>query len=161
MGNTWEERERNFEERPVRTSLSLAARTGIVIGAVMVIGGGLGIAHWGFGVFTSDVKGQGDAIKVKNEAGNRIRAQEGFWIRYEGILQADKNIDITADQLRGDPTNGKLKTELAGQKMICNGLVGEYNAKASGFRDEEFRDAELPHKIDDKDPTTDCKENNK
>lgn len=161
MGNTWDERAERFEERPVRTSISATARVGIVVGAVMLVGGGLSIAHWGFGIFTSDVKGQGDAVKIKNDAKNRIRAQEGFWIKYQGIIAADKNLTLTAEQLKANPTSGKLQTELTGQKQICNDLVSTYNAASHKFTETEFRDAELPFEIDDNDPTTDCKENTK
>lgn len=159
MGNSWDERAERFEERPVRTSLSFAARVGIVAGGFALVAGGLSIAHWGFGVFTSDVKGQGDAVKIKNDAKNRIRAQEGFLDKYNAIVTADENLNVTAEALKADPNNGKLKTELNGQKMICNSYVGEYNAAAKKFTQEEFRDAELPLKINSTDPTTDCKEN--
>jgi len=161
MGNTWDERERNFEERPVRTASSAVARVGVVLGVAMFVFGVFGVLHWGFGVFTSDVKGRGDAEIVKNEAYNRIRAQEGFWVRHQGILQADKNLNLTAEQLKSTPDSVKLRTELNGQKMICNELVGQYNAAAHKFTQRDFRDAELPFEINDADPATDCKENSK
>lgn len=159
MGNTWEERDRNFEDRPVRTSISAAARVGIVIGAVMVIGGGLGVAHWGFGVFTSDVKGQGDAVKIKNDAKNRIRAQEGFWDKYQAVVVADRNLTTRASLLAKDPDNLKLQTEVVGLQQICISAVGTYNAASQKFTQAEFKDAELPHQIDDTSaPEIDCKE---
>lgn len=161
MGKTWDEREEDLEYKPVRQSTKGIVWAGVLIGVMMFVGGVLGVLHWGFGVFTSDIKGRGDAEVIKNDARNRIRAQEGFWTRHQGIVQADKNLTLTAEQLAKTPDSGKLQTELTGQKMICNDLVGQYNAASHKFTQQEFRDAELPFEIDSTDPATDCKENSK
>jgi hypothetical protein len=162
MGNTWDEREERFEERPVRTAMSATVRTGLVVAVAVLVVLAIGAGIWALQVGTSDVKGKGDAEIIKNDAKNRIRSQEGFWIKYEGIVQADKNLNLTAELLEANPTSAKLTTELAGQKMICNQLVGEYNAASQKFTEKDFKDAELPHQIDDTSPPAiDCKENDK
>ncbi len=161
MSNSWEEREERFEERPVRTAISATVRTGLVVAAAVAVVLMLGAGIWWFQVATSDVKGRGDAEIVKNEAKNRIRAQEGFLDKFNGIIAADENLNLTAEQLKAQPSSVKLQTELTGQKMICNDLVARYNADTRKFTQEEFRDAELPHQIDKANPATDCKENSK
>lgn len=162
MGSTWDEREDRFEDRPVRTASSFAVRVGVVVGVIMTVGGALGVLHWGFGVFTSDVKGQGDAVVIKNDAKNRIRAQEGFWDKYQAVVVADQKITLHAEMLKADPNSLKLQTELIGLKQICLSAVGTYNATAQKFTQKDFMDAELPAQIDDTSaPALDCKENNK
>lgn len=162
MPHDWDDRIDEFEEKPTRTTIKWTARIWVVVVVIAVLGAVLGGGFWLLKVATSDVKGQGDAEVVKNEAANRIRAQEGFWVRYEGIVQADRNLNLTAEALRAKPGDLKLETELIGQKMICNDLVGQYNAAAQKFTQREFRDAELPHQIDDTSPPAiDCKENGK
>lgn len=157
MGS-WDEREDDFEHKPVRQTAKGIGWTGVLVAVAIVVFGALGIAHWGFGVFTSGIKGQGDAIVVKNEAGNRIRAQEGFLDMYNAVITADKNLTITGESLTKTPDSVKLQTELAGQKMVCNDQVSRYNAAARKFTKQEFKDADLPDVIDETKPETDCKE---
>jgi hypothetical protein len=127
----------------------------VIIALVMMTSAGL----WALGVFTSDIKGQGDAEKIKNSASNRIRSQEGFEDLFQEIIAADKNINISAEALELDPNDLRSKVELPGQKQYCNDLVGQYNAKARKFSQEEFRAADLPAQIDETYAQTDCKEN--
>lgn len=157
---SWEDRERKFEEKPVRTAISGTVRTGVVVAVVVAVVLAIGAGMWALTVATSGVKGRGDAEVIKNEARNRIRAQEGFEKRYAAIKAADANIGITAAALKSDPDSVKLQTELRGQQMTCNSLVGEYNAASRSFTSEEFRAADLPYQIegDEVTPETDCKE---
>jgi len=157
MGN-WEE---NFENRPVRTSMSATFRIWLVVVFVVILGGLLSAGIWYFKVGTSDIRGAGNAEIVKNEAGNRIRAQEGFEKYYQGIVSADASINITAEALKADPESLKIQTELRGQKQACVKLVGDYNAKARSFSQADFRAADLPFEIETTNPQTDCKENSK
>jgi FlaG/FlaF family flagellin (archaellin) len=165
MGSTWDEREQRFEERPVRTAASATVRTGVVVAVAIAVVLALSAAVWWFGVKTSDVKGRGDAEVVKNEAGNRIRAQEGFEQKFANIKAADQNINVTAEALKSDPDSVKLKTELQGQKQACNALVAAYNAASRKFTQGEFRAADLPFELNvdaaSTKPETDCKENSK
>ena len=157
MGN-WEE---NFENRPVRTSMSATFRIWLVVVFVVILGGLLSAGIWYFKVGTSDIRGAGNAEIIKNEAGNRIRAQEGFEKYYQGIVSADASINITAEALKADPESLKIQTELRGQKQACVKLVGDYNAKARSFSQADFRAADLPFEIETTNPQTDCKENSK
>lgn len=155
----WDDRIDEFHDRPVRTSVKAVSRGSIVLATVIVFVALMGAGVWAIRVATSDVKGRGDSEIIKNDARNRIRAQEGFEDKFAGIEAADKNIQITADALKARPGDVKLQTELNGQKMICNDLVGQYDAAARKFTQEEFRAADLPLKIDGTLVTTDCKEN--
>lgn len=158
MGS-WNEREDDFEHKPVRQAAKGIVWIGVLVGVVMFVGGVLGVLHWGFGVFTSDVKGRGDAEIIKNDARNRIRAQEGFEKLFADVKVADRQLNVTAELLRtksgGDV---KLETELLGQKHYCLGLVSEYNAKARSFSQQDFKAADLPREIDQAASETDCKE---
>lgn len=157
MGS-WDEREDDFEYKPTRTAAKGTVHVGIWIVVVLVVMGVIGGGVWLVKVATSDIKGVGDAEIIKNDAKNRIRAQEGFLDKYNAVVTADKNLTLTGEALARTPDSVKLQTELTGQKMACNDLVGRYNADANKFSKQEFMDAELPKQIDESDITTDCKE---
>lgn len=161
----WEDRIATFNEKPTRTAARGIRHVWLLVLLVLALAAVTGIAVWTFNVVTSGVKGEGDAQIIKNEAKNRIRAQEGFEDKYAAIVTADQNINLTADALKLSPQSEKLSIELTGQKMICNDLVGRYNAAARKFTQGEFRDAELPPAIGTADvpanEQTDCKENTK
>lgn len=158
MPKSWDEREDDFEYKPVRQSAKGIIWIGVLVVVALIVFGGIGVLLWGTKVGTSDIKGQGDAEITKNEAGNRIRAQEGFLDKFNAIITADKNLTLTAEALKSQPDSVKLQTELTGQKMICNDAVGAYNSAARKFTQQEFRDADLPDKIDETKSETDCKE---
>lgn len=161
MYDEWDERERKFAEKPVRTTMSATFRIWLIVVLVVVLGGALSAGIWFLKVGTSDIRGQGDAVVIKNEAGNRIRAQEGFEKYFQAIVASDATINITAEALKDDPESLKIKTELRGQKQACVDLVGQYNAKARSFSQADFRAADLPFEIETTNPQTDCKENSK
>ena len=116
-------------------------------------------AAWGIRVATSDIRGRGDAEVTKNDARNRIRAQEGFEARYQDILATDRKLDVLAADATARPGDPAAQRTIVGVKTYCLTAVAEYNAKARSFRDQEFRDADLPHQINPNNPATDCKEN--
>jgi hypothetical protein len=151
-------REEDFEQRPVRTSIKALSMGWVVtlfaIGLVLVTSTLL----WVFSVSTSDIKGQGDAQRIKNSAPSRIKAQELFETRYQDILAADRTIDVTSAALVSTPGDTKLQTELIGQKQYCITLVGKYNADSRKFTMEDFRGTDLPYQINNNDPDTNCKE---
>lgn len=156
---SWEDRLDDLEAKPTRTTAKWTARGWLIVVLVVALASVTAAALWSLRVVTSDVKGQGDAEVMKNDARNRIRSQAGFEKLYADIQAADRNLTTTARVLRAKPTGDlKLETELLGQKHYCAGLVAEYDAKARSFLDEDFRAADLPQKIDSKDGTTDCEE---
>lgn len=158
MGS-WDEREDDFEHKPVRQTAKGIGYLGILTVVAVLVFGAIGVSLWAFGVFTSDVKGRGDAEVIKNDARSRIRAQEGFEKLFTDIQAVDRNLTTTAEALRAKPSGDlKLETELLGQKHHCASLVADYDARARSFTQQDFRSAELPFKIDATDSTTDCKE---
>lgn len=118
----------------------------------------LSAAAWGISVLVSDIKGQGDAIKKKNDAVNRIAASERFEERYQDILAADRRIDVMHNALSADPKSGVAQTNYAGAVNYCLEVVAEYNADARKYTAEQFRASDLPAQIDNLDSATDCKE---
>ena len=155
----WGERQRDFDAKPTRTTIKWTTRAWVVVVVIVALGLVLGAGIWALKVATSDVKGRGDAEVIKNDARNRIRAQEGFEKLFTDIQAADRNLTTTADALKRKPGDVKLETELLGQKHYCAGLVADYDAKARSFSQQDFRSAELPAKISETDGTTDCREN--
>lgn len=156
----WDERQRDFDAKPTRETIKWTTRGWVVVVVAVALSLVLGAGVWALKVATSDVKGRGDAEVIKNEARNRIRAQEGFEKLFADIQAADRNLTVTAEALRAKPGSSdlKLETELIGQKHHCAGLVADYDAKARQFSQQDFRSADLPVKIDLTDGTTDCKE---
>lgn len=154
----WGDRQDDFDAKPTRTTAKWTVRGWLIVVLVIALGLVTSAVIWGLRVGTSDVKGRGDAEIIKNDARNRIRAQEGFEKLFQDILAADRNLTTTAEALTRRPGDLKLETELLGQKHYCAGLTGEYDAKARSFSQEDFRAADLPPKIDPTDGTTDCKE---
>ncbi len=128
--------------------------------AIILFIGAITIGIWFFNVATSDIRGAGDAEQTKNSSTNRIAQQEAFQELYNEILSADKRVDLAKQNLdsgNGDPRT--LQTEYSGAQQYCLDVTSDYNAKANSFRAEDFRDTELPARIDATNPTTDCKEN--
>lgn len=128
----------------------------ITLAVVFVLALSAGI--WALKVGTSDVKGQGDAQRTKNAAGNRIAAQEGFEQLYADIKAADIRVGVMAAAKASDPADVVAKTNYTGAQNHCIQLRADYDAKARKFTQGEFRAADLPYSIDQTDPTTDCKE---
>ena len=114
---------------------------------------------WLGGVFTSGAKGEGEAYKQQQSADNRIKMQAEFNKRYQSILSQDKKIQIAADALAKDPDDQVKEINLTGLKNNCVSSVGEYNALVDSYLAKEWKDEDLPDKIDETDPKTDCKEN--
>lgn len=155
----WGERERDFAAKPTRTTAKWTVRVWVIIGLALALALVTGSVVWVVRVGLSDAKGRGDAEVIKNEARNRIRAQEGFEKLYADIQAADQRLTLTADALaRKSGGDVRLETELLGQKHFCLGLVSEYNAKARSFSQQDFRAADLPREVDQSAPTTDCEE---
>lgn len=104
-------------------------------------------ALWGLGVFTSDIKGRGDAKKQHNSASNRIFAQQHFEDLNAAIDRDKANIRVAALAAKSDPSQVN-KTNLVGTQQICNADVADYNASARKFLERDFKAADLPSSID-------------
>lgn len=146
------------EENPDRLTRRLSYRVigwGILV-TVMVLLIGAGI--WALKVGTSDVKGRGDAVVIKNNGQNLVQVQETFNKLYQDIKQTDLKINDAAALYHSDPKNVVLQTNYQGLVNYCRSVVGQYNSDARSYTKEDFRDADLPSEITDTDPTTDCKE---
>lgn len=130
-----------------------------IIGTVLavLVCGGLGWAGWAVKVATSDVKGAGDAQIKINSGENRIQSQELFQDLYAKVLEYDRNIDVLAEAVRMDPREFN-KTNLVGQILICNQAIEQYNAETDKISSAKWLSNDLPYKIDETDPKTDCEE---
>lgn len=150
---------RSDARREIREVNYVARHAGWRIGAWIVVAvlflGALGVGIWYFGVATSGVKGAGDATKQQNSAANRLNAQAKYASLYEGIIAADKNIDVLDATAKADPTMVN-KTNLAGAQNVCNQAVADYNRMATDVLTAQWRPANLPERVGD-DPMTDCK----
>jgi hypothetical protein len=132
--------------------------------AVLILSGLVWLVMFG----TSDLRGRGDAQQQRNSGENRVRAQKAFHDNYQSVLTADRNIQIAYDEKQADPDDQVKATNYSGLVRNCNDAIGRYNSLARQFLAEEFRDADLPTSLPDKDPETpateadtDCKENTK
>lgn len=124
-----------------------------IIAVVLLVGG----AIWGISVAISGPKGVGDAVINKNSAENWTRAQAKFEDLYAEIQASDRKIQVARASLESNPTDKTAQQTLQGVQSACIEFVGEYNAEARKFLSEDFRAADLPARIENSDPTTDCK----
>lgn len=125
-----------------------------ILGVIAVVSVGV----WGFRVITSDTRGQGNAVIQKNDANNRIAAQERFESLYQEIVASDRKIAVAAAALAMSGDDKTAQQNYSGIVNYCIQVVGEYNAEARQFTAEDFRSPDLPYQIDNRNPDTDCKE---
>lgn len=143
-------------DNPGTLARSAGWRAGIVIISVVAFFGIIGAAWWGISVFTSDVKGQGDAVKTVNSGDNRLAQQAYFEQTYADIKAADRKLDTLAADAKAHPTDTDARTRLIGAENYCQGLTGDYDAAARKEVAAKFRAVDLPAQIDTSDPATDC-----
>lgn len=121
------------------------------IGLVLLIGA-ISIALWAFGVFTSDLKGRGDAVKIKNSAVNRIQQQEQFVQLNEDYQGTLAKIEISRQSLANAGATPEEKqiaqTNLDGVKQICVDTAQQYNAQSQKYTARDFKSAGLPARLD-------------
>jgi len=141
-------------DNPDRIGMSLGVRVLLVI----LIAGVLSAVGWGVKVAVSDIKGQGDAVRTKNSATNRIAAQERFESLYAELVAADKRIDVLAAALAANPKSAVAQTNYTGAQTYCLSVVAAYDAEARKYTARDFRAIDLPAQIDTLDPATDCQE---
>lgn len=149
--------DREFEELhyDTRHGFWYVAKWGVaVVLLIVVISAGL----WGLGVFSSDVKGRGDAARTKNSGTNRIAAQERFESMYADVLASDQRLDILYQARQAAPESVVASTNYTGAVTYCISVRNSYNAEARKYTAEQFRASDLPEKLDPADPKTDCKE---
>ncbi len=137
-----------------KAGLSGLAWLGIVFVVLALLVG----AVWYFKVATSGVKGAGDQTRITNDGRNRVNAQEWFAAQFEQIVSTDRRIDQAAADLAKRPDGDFEKTNYTGLVNSCMRMVGDYNAEANKVSRAQWRDPNLPSRIDNSDPQTDCKE---
>ena len=152
---SWTDEDRRDIRRDTRFLGGLSIGWTVIIVIVVLA---LIAAIWGISVAVSGPKGQGDALREKNSAENWTKAQKEFHQRYESIKAADKTIVLYHKTMVADPTDSVAKQNYTGAVAGCNSAVADYNTLAESYLAEQFRDADLPSRIDDNDPATDCKE---
>lgn len=142
---------REFDRDARRGGGRAALWTVLILLFLLVLGG----LWWGFRVVTSDVKGQGDSVIIKNSAANRIAAQEAYVSAMNEVKRSDRNLDVLAS-VRKD--SAAANTRYVGAVSYCQSVVADYNKLADKYRSADFIPAGYPTVIDDLDPATDCKE---
>jgi hypothetical protein len=145
-------------DNPSRVARGAGWRAGLVIVAVVVFVGVIGVGIWAFRFATSDAKGRGDAVQNKNSGVNRVGAQERFHTLYNAVLAADKRIDVLAATVKALPGDVVAQTNYVGAKNFCIQAVADYDAETHKYSARDFRDPGLPYEIDQLDPKTDCQE---
>ena len=143
--------------------------TTVIVIAVLVLSALIGAGAFVFNVTTSDVKGRGDAIIQKNSALNRTQAQAQFQANVESIRSLDQRLSDAKVQLddfnKSHPSVGNgtpydpiaeqqanLALSVRGLQQQCRIAVADYNARSSTYTLRDFRDADLPFKIERSDP---------
>lgn len=144
-------------DNPDRVGFSIGLRVLAFFAAIALLAGGV----WAFKVATSDVKGQGDAVRTKNSGTNRIAAQERFESLYADIKAADERIDVMAAAKKAAPGDVVESTNYTGAQNYCIQIRAAYNAEARKYTAEQFRAVDLPAQIDSTDPAFDCQETKK
>jgi hypothetical protein len=91
MTDQWTKRENRFDEHPVRSTIKGISWGWLIVLVIIALALVTSALLWGLGVFTSDIKGQGDAQRIKNSAPNRIAAQEQFETRYPVVVDGPQD----------------------------------------------------------------------
>jgi hypothetical protein len=145
-------------ENPSGVARSASWRIGVFVLIWLGIVALVGILVWGFRVVTSDIKGQGNAVIIKNDAVNRIAQQERFEQLYADVKAADLKIGTAAAALVLSPLDKTAQQTYTGTINFCIQVSADYDALARKFSAEDFRSVDLPEQIDRFDSSTDCKE---
>lgn len=130
---------------------------GSIVAIVVVVA-----ALWATGVLWAGPKGAGDAYKTNQSGTNRIAKQEMFEQLYADIQAADQRVNtfFLAKQASGGESY-PAQVNYTGAVNACNQLVANYDAEARKYSSADWRDNELPERIDQTDPKFDCKETKK
>ena len=146
----------------VRDELKRSGRLGIrwyfvVVGVIVITVAAIAIGNWLFNTGTSDIKGRGDAARIKNEGQNRVDQQAKFQQIYNAIQRLDLQIGDAKVAWDASPDDAVLRTNYLGFVNQCRSATSEYDTLARTYTAQEFRDADLPEQIDQSDPQFDCK----
>jgi hypothetical protein len=137
----------------VMEKFSVGKIIGAIIGFFVIIAI-LMVALWGFGVFTADIKGQGEAYKEIHSKEFRLEAYNYFFDQYHSILalegQIDVNISMLKDIEEGTKDYNRIRTNVAALQSLRHQAIQSYNAQASkDYTAGQFRDHNLPYQIED------------
>ena len=141
----------------------------IIVVAVLIIGAVISAGAFALNVATSDVRGRGDAVIQKNSGLNRTQAQAQFRATIESIRSLDMRLSDAKVQLDDfnkshpsvgngtpyDPTaeqRANLLRTVTGLQQQCRIAVADYDASTSTYTLRDFRDADLPKRIESTDP---------
>jgi hypothetical protein len=153
----WDE---EFNARPVATTMLMI---GIVIAIILMVIAVVWSVVTGFSYWW----GQGNAQQEKNSAQNWTRAQVSFHQQvndYDGYLkkiaqakQALTDFDKLHPNLTGEDglvgmqdtqARQSLTVNLAGVQQQCINVVSDYNTASEGYLTEDWKDADLPSRLD-------------
>lgn len=118
----------------------IALYVGVVLAGVLIVAG-----IWIAGVALSGPVGAGEAHKQKENADNRIFANEQFQklnAEYEATiakLGPAKSASTTSDE---------AEVRYQGLQQHCADVAADYNAAARSYRTQDFRTADLPESLD-------------
>jgi len=121
--------------------------------AVIVVIAVVGIGAWAFGVFTSDIKGAGGAIKQRNSTVNRVQKQEMFEqlaADYDGYLIKVSQLKLVVATTSSDIDKELRTTELLGVQQICVDAAQQFNAESRKYTSRVWKSAGLPASLDAK-----------
>lgn len=143
----WEDELREDRTYARRVGWS-AGRWALTIFLGLVLLSGIG---WAIKVAVADIKGAGDAHVQINTAANRLEAQKKYNQLYEGIIAADKKINVMAASARSEFD----RTNVQGATNVCLETVADYNRMAGDVLTAKWKPVHLPARVGE-DPTTDC-----
>lgn len=143
--STWEDREQEFEARPVWTSSkwALAVMLGVLAIAAIL---------WGIGVAVSGPKGAGDVHRANESALNRIQ-QQGDFVQlredYTGALAKITAAKAAVKAAKRDPKAlPQRQVELDGLAQNCVDIAQQYNADGQKVLARDWKDSGLPSRLD-------------
>jgi hypothetical protein len=120
---------------------------------IVVLSGAIAIGLWAFGVFTSDVKGAGGAIKQRNATVNRVQKQEMFEqlaADYDGYLVKIDQLKLVVATTSNEIDKELRTTELLGVQQICVDAAQLFTAESRKYTSRVWKSAGLPASLDPK-----------
>ena len=65
-------------------------------------------------------------------------------------------LDVLAKAAKANPDDKTAQQNMLGTQTYCLSRIAEYNSKSNEYNSKDFRDMELPDRIDISDPALDC-----